>query len=447
MAQWRFRVVSVLWLLVLSGYILAGVEDVPFHGDESTTIWMSKDYAYLFITDELERVRYNEPPIDAAEQQLRLITGSLTKYLMGFSWQVNGYDIADINEQWHWGFDFDWNVTNGHMPGDDLLRAGRWYSALMLAAGVWVIFLIGLRAGGSVAAFAASFFYAINPALLVNGRRAMFEGGLILFLLLTVLLGLYFLRQRTWWAAVALGIVAGLALSAKHSAVFTLALVLTVCLLLVLFENRPSLQNAFRPISKLITAGLIAVSIFYALHPILWGDGLITRAEQVVDGRSAMLEGQVGAFGGYDGLSDQLIGSLRQTFLLEPQYYEVPGWDVYINGKVLNYEQSGLAGFVTGLPLVGVGVGVLFIIGLRGAITARSTDTDFDERLLIVAWAVGMLLITTFITPIEWQRYYLMAILPIVILSGVGMGVIVDALSRLFTQQFRADAPTLAQHE
>jgi len=423
MNKW-YRIVAVLWLTLLSGYVLAGSSQVPFHGDESTTIWMSKDYAYL-VEGDLARVRYNEPPVDAAEQQLRLITGSLTKYLMGLSWQMSGNTTADINEQWHWGFDWDWNVTNGHMPSDDLLLIGRWSSALMLMMGVWVMFKIGEIAAGPVAAYSSSLLYAMHPALLLNGRRAMFEGGMILFLLLTVLLGLMFLRRQSWDAAFGLGLVAGLALSAKHSAVFTVVLVLGICLLIIVYENRQSLRDVIGGVAKLILTGGITIGVFYVLHPVLWGEGLLTRAQQVIDGRAAMLDGQVNAFGGYETISERLLGAASQIFLLEPQYFEVPGWGAYIGQAIINYESTYLAGLTSGALLWGILMCVLGVLGVWNLSFRPVSNTLYSQRLLLIGWAVGMVLTTALITPIEWQRYYLMAILPLVMTVGVGLSAVI----------------------
>jgi hypothetical protein len=36
-----------LLLVLLAGYVIAGYRKVPFHGDESMQIYMSRDYYYL----------------------------------------------------------------------------------------------------------------------------------------------------------------------------------------------------------------------------------------------------------------------------------------------------------------------------------------------------------------------------------------------------------------
>lgn len=442
MVLWRQWLMACVWVLALSIYILAGTSHVPFHGDESTTIWMSKDYAYI-TTGDWERVRFSEPPLDPPEQQLRFITGSLTKYLMGISWQVSGYTVADINEQWHWGFDWEWNRQNGHMPDDDLLMAQRLTSAVMLSAGAWVIFAIAVQISGWPAGYIASLLYALQPALLLNGRRAMFEGGLILFLLLTVLFGIYMLRYRAWWSVIGLGLMAGLALSAKHSAIFTVVTVFGIVSVWLLYTHRESRIQLMTVLAKVIVASGLVVVIFYALHPILWGASPLIRAEQILEGRSSMLDGQVAAFGGYDTFGELIQGFAEQVFQPTPQYYEVPGWDAYIGDQITAYEDTRLSGLIL-LGEIGLLSGLIkMLLAVIGSVALIVYGIRYEQswRFLVVLWAAVMLITTAFITPIEWQRYYLMAILPVVLLAGVGAGSLIQWLQYLVKQPESTSMP------
>ena len=100
-----------------------------------------------------------------------------------------------------------------------------------------VIFALGQMLGGRPVAYLASLYYALNPALLIEGRRAMMEGSLTFFSLLTVLAGIWLLQKRRWWTAILLGIAAGLALASKHTAVFTVVRSVWVCALFIRWWN------------------------------------------------------------------------------------------------------------------------------------------------------------------------------------------------------------------
>ena len=66
-----FRLISVMWLIALASMIFGGMAITPFHPDEATQIAMSRDYADLFLTGNLDAVRYQPTPVDAAAQELQ----------------------------------------------------------------------------------------------------------------------------------------------------------------------------------------------------------------------------------------------------------------------------------------------------------------------------------------------------------------------------------------
>ncbi len=105
------------------------------------------------------------------------------------AWHLDGFTVDQINEQWDWGADWNYNQSNNHAPSFSLLLISRLPSALLLAAGIVIIFALGRALGGRPAAYLAAAYYALNPPLLLDGRRAMMEGSLIAFSLLTVLAG------------------------------------------------------------------------------------------------------------------------------------------------------------------------------------------------------------------------------------------------------------------
>ncbi|MEO8395282.1 MAG: phospholipid carrier-dependent glycosyltransferase [Chloroflexota bacterium] len=431
------------FLLILIAYILAGTSSVPFHGDESTQIYMSRDYAYQFLQADLDLVRYHDPPLNATEQQLRLLNGTLNKTLIGFAWHLSGFSVDQVNEQWDWGGDWNYNQSNNHAPSEALLQISRIPSALLLAAGVIVIFVLGQMLGGRPVAYLASLYYALNPALLIEARRAMMEGSLTFFSLLTLLAGVWLLQKRRWWTAILLGIAAGLALASKHTAVFTLIAVFGACALYPLAEwgigkwrNRGEIRALPLQIyAMLLVAGVIALGVFYGMNPAWWGNP-VTRAGQVLALRSDLLTGQTAAFGGYSSLSEALSGFFRQVFVNSPQYYEIPAWAGYIAEPIARYESSVWHGISIGGSVLG-GVVLLVLTVLGGGVamgrklaltqvysdisTAQQKAERRSVRILIFVWALAMGVTTALLTPIEWQRYYLPAAPAVGLLAALGL--------------------------
>ncbi|MBI1256912.1 MAG: phospholipid carrier-dependent glycosyltransferase [Chloroflexi bacterium] len=495
--------IDVLFLLALIIYMLAGTASVPFHGDESTQIYMSRDYAYQFLQGDLDLVRYHDPPINATEQQLRLLNGTLNKYLIGFMWHLGGFNIDQINDQWDWGGDWNYNQSNNHAPSEALLQISRIPSAILLAAGVIVMFALGRMLGGRSVAYLASLYYALNPALLIEGRRAMMEGSLTFFSLLVVLAGVLLLQKRRWWTAILLGLAAGLALASKHTAVFTLVAVFGACVVYPVIEwvgekwvrhktdltpdpsplrreGRKAWAHSRAPLPEpsvsqtgadtgaplqessggrarhasplhiygmLVVAGVLALVVFYGMNPAWWGDP-VTRAGQVLAMRNDLLAGQTAAFGGYSSLSGALSGWFRQVFVNTPQYYEIPAWAGYIAEPIARYESSIWRGVsVGGTALGGVillaltAIGGVAVMGRKLALTqavgdistAQQKAQSVSARVLILVWALAMLATTAFLTPIEWQRYYLPAYPAVGLLGAAGLVWVVQRVRKGFS--------------
>ncbi|MBN1963520.1 MAG: phospholipid carrier-dependent glycosyltransferase, partial [Anaerolineae bacterium] len=397
--------VDALWLLALMLYVLGGMTLVPFHGDESTLIMMSRDYHYQFIARDLSLVTYHAPPLDATEQHLRLLNGTVPKYLIGFGWHLSGFTVDDLNEQWLWGAGWDWNVENGHMPSDGLLRAARLPNALLTALSVPLLFLLARMWGGHWVAYPASLLFATHPAILLHGRRAYMEAPLLFFGLLTVLLaaswGRWLLRHpdyRRWpgiaWPGGAFGgvmAVAGLAVASKHSgaviaAAAWLAGLGTGGLWLFVSEKVAGLwRAALLLIGNVVLSVVLTWMVFYVLNPawwstlgVTWWPDSVERAGEVLALRADLLNGQVSAFpeAVYPNFGARLVGLVGQLSVQPTAYYEVPAWADYIADSIATYQASpwtgiqyGTNGLTTllGLSLLGLtGIGIVrLVLALR----------------------------------------------------------------------------------
>lgn len=427
------RALPVIWLAALITYVLAAIPDVPFHGDESTQIYMSRDYDYLFIarTPLRTQVVDFDNPTSATEMQLRLLNGTVSKLLIGLAWHSAGYSVGSLNEQWDWGADWNYNQQFGHAPNADLLRLARLPSAILLAAGVVLMFLLGRTLGGGWVPYAASLYYALNPALLLNGRRAMMEGSFIAFSLLAVLAAVWLFQRPSWLRTLLLGLAAGLALASKHTALFTVAIVFLTGIGYLIWQSVRSRDDSspveYLILPLLITAALVTIGTFLLLNPAWWFDPL-GRISTVWQMRQDLLAGQTAAFGGYPNLGEQLVGFLRQTLIVQPQYFEVAGWDQFIGGQISAYEALPWRGVSVGGSVLGAVIWCA-IIGLGGWRLIRDRAIDGAARWTIGLWALTMALTTALLTPIEWQRYYLPVYPAVGLIGALGVQTLIQRLA------------------
>jgi 4-amino-4-deoxy-L-arabinose transferase-like glycosyltransferase len=434
---------NLLWIIVLTAYTIGGRQLVPFHGDESTLIYMTRDYDYQFIQHNLDLIRYSDHPVSLTEQALRFQNGTVYKYFVGLARQLRGFTIDQLNDQWDWGAGWDYNVQNGHVPSSALLLTARWGSTLLLAGGVTLIFAIGWIIGGRWVAYLASLYYALNPAILLDGRRAMMEGSLMFFSLLAILAGIWFMniyqgdggtqhgapvssRQRLS-APIALGLACGLAVASKHTALFVVGAIFAACGLwyvrsLVTRTRNDSPLQIVGYFTSLAAALAIVGLTFYVLNPAWWGGNPFQLAQYAWGLREETLNIQVTAWGGYPDFASRIVGFLRQTLTVTPQYYEVTAWANYpaMTDQIARYEAS----FWHGISIGGSLVGAVLLAALVGAGTWRLVRDKLmpTAALWVVGtWALVMILSISTLTPLEWQRYYL-PVYPVVgLLAALGL--------------------------
>src|SRR5947207_10753983 len=97
----RRRFFDALFVSALLLYALAGMTLTPFHGDETTTIYLSRDWATIVLQGNPAAVRFQ--PTYSDDQQLRLVNGVFSKYTIGLVWSTLGLTVTDLPGRWWWG--------------------------------------------------------------------------------------------------------------------------------------------------------------------------------------------------------------------------------------------------------------------------------------------------------------------------------------------------------
>ncbi len=431
--MWLF--LDAIYAVALAFYVLAGVPLTPFHGDESMQIYMSSDYTTAIVNGRWSDL-LTQPPYDIdSDGHLRLINGTVNRYAIGAVLQLGGYAMTLPRPGWDWGLDYARNVETGHLLSDSALEAARLPSALFTALSVGVMFVIGRHIGGRPAAYIATAIYALNPALLLNGRRATQEGSMFFFGLLTVLIAVWLSRRETrpLWGWVLLTLAGGLTLASKHSGVvFVVAALGWIGVETLIRWIRPHPptpspigegRRFIRTAAALVVSGVLMVALFVALSPALWNDPA-ARGVNLLEERARLLDIQVSIAGGALSFTDRIEAILLQPTVQPVMYYELASWSEIepIQAEVVRYETSFWHGYPNGtlgvLILVLVGVGVVVALARAG----RSAG---------LLWWFGLTLITLLVNPLAWQRYYLPLIPVLAALAGLGGAALIRGRARL----------------
>ncbi len=427
MSDSRKHIADAAFLLALMLYIVAGITLTPVHGDEFMQMSMARDVFYM-AQGNWNRLAYTPPVPSDPEQYLRMINGTINKDLIGIVWLLNGRTVTSLPGIYAWEMPFDWNVQKGNVPSIDAVQLARLPSALLTALGVIPMFFLGWQLRLRSLAYPAALLYTLHPVILLNGRRAMMEGSLILTTLLTIswLLALIvaehsanadgFMRQLPFWARYSvLGLLAGLAVASKYTGLVVIGAALAAALLAALARDR-----SWRPLVWTGLSLVVAILTWFVLNPGYWNNpigGVIDSFKT----RADLLEFQSNTPLRYNSVGERAGALITEPFLTPPQYYEAPGWDDVVKDQVLANEQSSLDGWDWGplMQVVGVALSLLAGIGLFALVYDA-----FHRNLIawtILIWALATALYSLAI-PFGWQRYYLPWILVVILFAATGLG-------------------------
>lgn len=421
------RIIDGVWLLLWSVFIFAGMPLATFHGDEAMHVYMSKDYVTAFFDHAPENLKTTPPYYIDSDQQLRILNGSITRYLIGLSWHVAGYDrdVLPPAPGWDWGLSPARNTETNHRPSPEVLNLARLHSTVFLCLGLGMVFLIARRLSGYGAAYAASALFALNPVILLNGRRANQEGGLLGFGLLAVWVAVEIAAHRRdrqpvsplLWLLLALA--CGLAVLSKHSAIIFVGAALAWVVVSDFIHRR---RETPLTLVKSAAMGVLAFGLFFACSPALWTDP-VARFQDLLVTRATLLQIQINVEPtAPTPISQRVTDMLVEPFIKPPMHFEFIAWgdDPVIAGEVVRYMGSPLSGLQAG-PILG---GLLMLSALVGLVWAirRCWRDGLAAGLLL--W-LGLTVASLLVNPLPWQRYYV-GLIPVVILlasCGIGWGI------------------------
>jgi len=414
----RSRIADGLFVMALMLYVLAGITLTPEHGDEFMYMTMAHDVFYL-RDGQLDHIRYAPPVLPDTEQHLRLLNGPLNKDLIGALWMATGRPASALPGIFAWAMPLEWNTAQGNVPTADALTLARWPSALLTALSIVLLFELCVQIGGRAMAYPAALLWTLHPVILLSGRRAMTEGGLLFAMILLLGLAVWIVKLKgdatggtaqkvRWWAWLALGLCAGLAIAAKHTGVIVVSAAVIGVLWAVWSRERQ------RALIGVIGAGVIALLTFLAFNPAYWNNP-IGAGGAMLDARSALLAMQTrNDPATYTRLDQRSMATITQPFLSAPQYYEAPTWNGTIDDAIARYEASPVSGWRWPWPIGAIFTGAALIgaliIGWRAL-----REGDPIARVLLI-WLLASVA-GSVVVPIAWQRYYV-PMLPALIVAA-----------------------------
>ena len=412
-----------LFILVFSFFYFFNLENVPFHPDESTQIFMSGDLE-IFKKDPSNLIWRAEISLDN-RMKYRLLDAPLAREWIGVFRLITGKSA--LLSDWDWTQTWQENENSGAIPSVGLLSTGRLASSIFFPLDLIFIFLIGQKIRGKQMGWLMVFLFSFNALVLLHTRRAMSEGPLLFF----IILALWVFLQNPKYLILS-AIPAALAFNSKYSALplfilggFT-----------IIVRNWGSIKNLNRILLHTLAYVLVFLFITFLLNPFLWIHPLqaISMASQV---RQELIIRQVYELGELNpgvvlnSPLKRILAIIGNLFITPLAFSEVGN---YIQNTVsseriylLNSIQNMFRGFTGG------GINLLLSISgfIFGLIGVRKEPLERNQFLLILV--VGTILQAIFLCvafPLPFQRY-VTPLIPFTIFWGaLALNEIIDTLKR-----------------
>ena len=393
---------EVVGFAAVAGFLWWGLARVPFHPDEASLLFESRDLE-LLVTHPLA-MAWRPGTRSSPETTYRLLNAPLPKYILGLGRRVAGYGPESVAVDWNWSRNWEENVMAGALPPADLLEASRAASTIALLAAIVASYVAGRRIGGRAVGWAAAILLGLNALALLHGRRAMSEGTLLMGVALSIV-GILSAERRPWLA----GLTLALAVNAKFSPV---ALV-PVGLLATAWSVEGSGQSIRAVLRRIAWFGLAFIGVTLLLQPVLWRHPF--RSLQAMwQERQALLARQVADMQAL--APDHVISSLAERtavltaniYLAPLQFEEVGNYTVELRDSYIDYQRV----FGHSLLRSSLGGGLLIALTLLGLIWGlqRSRREGAVTRrlfalLFLATFLQGVALVAAI--PIPIQRYTL----------------------------------------
>jgi 4-amino-4-deoxy-L-arabinose transferase-like glycosyltransferase len=274
-SSWPFA----LFVVLLSIIYYAGIPGVPFHPDESTNLFMSKDLDLL--VQQPSALFWSPDKVADPRQIYRELDAPLSRYLIGIGrWIAR---IPALPVDWNWSATWDENQQAGALPDAILLNTGRYAVSALFPFSLILLYFTASKIGGRFLSWSAVVFLASNALVLLHTRRAMMESGLLFSIVLFLFFLVHF-QSRPWLSAIP----AALAFSAKQSAgVLFLAGIAAIILLVIKKEISAKKALLYTGFSL-----IIFLAVVLALNPYLWGNPYLAVRDAIVS-RQELLQKQV----------------------------------------------------------------------------------------------------------------------------------------------------------
>jgi hypothetical protein len=410
-------VIAVFWAFFYFGNIFT----VPFHPDESTQIFMSSDVELLF-NNTTDLIFDNTKSIGVREKY-RLLDAPLTKYFIGLSRSV--FQEKALIIDWDWSK--SWSENLSALPSRSLLIASRVGISIFFPGSIFLIYLISKRffTNKIIPVIFVVIYFAFNSLLLLHSRRAMAEGILIFFLLLSLYSLLSLPKKWLWLSAIPISF----AINSKQSLFF----LIPIAILLILINN---VSNIKILLFQIILFSCLVLSIYYISNPITWKNPIYV-IKLMVSHREELSKNQVDAINSVtpefitNSFSEKIIAFIGQSFILPPAPQDISNYQSNLENSIQTYFNNPIHRGLLRNLYIGM---IIFLITVWGFIRSF-LKLPIDLKIIFSFGYLFFIIETLLYLNIPFQRYYLPSIPFMIIFSIFGVDQLLSLLREKFSKK------------
>jgi 4-amino-4-deoxy-L-arabinose transferase-like glycosyltransferase len=415
------------WLVPAAAYLawlIAGLRAVPFHPDEATWIYMSRDFDRMMTAGSASLCWQPESAADPLQIE-RERACALPRFVIGLFRSAGGR--AATTSDWDWSASWEENVANGALPSEDTLFLARLPQAAMLFVTLLVLARIGWRVAGLSGGMAAAMLFGLNSQVLLHARRAMSESTLLLGMVLSFWAVLELRGQANRRRDAILAVLAGFGLATAVSAKLSGGLILPPLAAGLIYAGSGA-RNARGVRAALTRLGIAAAAFlvlfliwnpFYLCHPMESLQAVISARESLfgeqVRALSAVAPGQILNTPGL-----RLLALAYQPFFAPPAFWDIPNYAAETAAMQAAYTSDPLTMLTAGGAVNAFWLGLCvagFGLGVRGMADPAGRRHWSLLWLWLLSVAGGILLGV----PILWQRFYLILVPVLAVFSGAAV--------------------------
>ena len=388
----------ILSLLILIYY--SGIKRAPFHPDESQ--WIATSYVFEdYFSGNFTSPHWNELGWTVDQPPL-------PRYLIGFGRWIGGIGDSELNKPRNFSVDFSTNSTQGRLPIDQLLFWSRFPMGMLAVISIFMGYIILKIAVGKFPAYIWLGLCFISTYFLSTLSRAMAESSLLACIVAIMLITYKLLKiseineliksKQFYIYFLVLGFVIGLAGSSKLNGASALAAGFVLSIVIA-FKIKQSNTAKIRILFfSMLILMLSSFTSFVTLNPYLWPDPL-NRASRMLFNRIYIMSVQEENYpeSKIEGLDNRIVLISNAIF---QKYAAIDSNDFFIMNIIFSI----------------IGFSFLSVKSSQYLKNLHSNPAPISILMVCVATSFPPLL-----TPLNWDRYYLIPIFFSTIFIAIGI--------------------------